>query len=354
MKAFLILEDGSRFTGEAFGAEGTYIGEVVFNTSMTGYQELLTDPTNAGQIVTMTYPLIGNYGVNEEDVTSDKICVKGLIAREFCDEPSNWRSVDFLDNYLKKNGVIGLKGIDTRELTRILREKGTMNGIITTDAGLEHEECLNKIRNFKPGNLVGNVTTEKMYHIPGTGHKVAVLDYGVKGSLLNSLTKRNCDVYVFPANAEAEEILTVGPDGILLSNGPGNPQDCKSQVDVVKKLLGKLPVFGIGLGHQILALAMGGETTKLKYGHRGGNHPVKDLGKDRTYITAQNHGYVVSADKFDTESAVVTHINMNDNTVEGIKYIKIPAFGVQFHPEVSSGYGDTGYLYNEFISMMDK
>lgn len=354
MKAFLFLEDGSRFTGEAFGAKGTYTGEVVFNTSMTGYQEVLTDPASSGQIVTMTYPLIGNYGVNEEDVHSNRICVKGLIVRELCNEPSNWRSIDCLDSYLKKNGVVGIQGIDTRALTRILREKGTMNGIITTDTDLEYDECLNKIREFKPDNLVEVVTSSEMRHIPGTGHRVAVVDYGVKDSIIKSLTKRNCDVHVFPASTEVDEIMSLKPDGIVLSNGPGNPKECELQINIVKSLLRKSPVFGIGLGHQLLALANGGETIKLKYGHRGGNHPVKDLEKDRTYITSQNHGYVVIADKLNPESAVVTHINMNDNSVEGIKYLNIPAFGVQFHPEVSSGYEDTGYLFDEFISMMNR
>ncbi|NLL68153.1 MAG: carbamoyl phosphate synthase small subunit [Clostridiaceae bacterium] len=353
MKAILALEDGTQFIGESVGAIGTCIGEVVFETGMTGYLEVLTDPSYVGQLVTMTYPLIGNYGVNTEDQESPRPHVKGFIVRELCDEPSNFRSQDTLNSYMIKHNIIGIQGIDTRALTRILRNKGTMNGVISTDPDFRQEDWIEKLHNHKIIKPVEQVTSKEVKHIEGTGKRVAVLDYGIKTSIIHCLQKRNCDIYVFPATSEADTILAVEPDGIMLSNGPGNPKDCTFQIEVLKELIGKKPIFGICLGHQLTALAYGGDTEKLKYGHRGGNHPVKDLAKDRTYITSQNHGYVVVADKLDSKRAVVSHININDGTVEGVRYLDTPTFTVQFHPEASPGPKETEYLFDDFISLMD-
>ena len=352
MKAILLLDDGTMFKGEAFGAAGDCLGEIVFNTGMTGYQEVLTDPSYAGQIVTMTYPLIGNYGVNDDDLESKGPQVKGFIVRELCDEPSNWRSNQTLNNYLKNNNIIGIEGIDTRALTRILREKGTMNGVISTNPDFKPEEWTMRIHSYTIVKPVDDVTVSEKIRYEGSGYKVALMDYGVKYNIIRSLRKRGCDVTVFPASATAEEVLSINPDGIMLTNGPGDPKDCSVQIKVLRDLMGKKPIFGICLGHQLMALASGGDTGKLKYGHRGGNHPVKDIAKDRTYITSQNHGYAVLADKLDPERAVVSHINMNDGTVEGVRYLDSPTFTVQFHPEASPGPMDTGYLFDEFIALM--
>ncbi len=353
MKAILALDDGTQFFGEAFGVTGTCVGEIVFNTGMTGYQEVLTDASYAGQIVAMTYPLIGNYGVNEDDKESLKPQVKGFIVRELCDEPSNWRSSESLNSYLTQHNIMGIQGIDTRALTRILREKGTMNGVISSDPHFKLEDWMDKIHDYRIIKPVDEVTVREVQTYKGTGHRVALLDYGVKTNIIISLQKRGCEVHVYPASSTAEEILARNPDGIMLSNGPGDPKDCEFQISVLRDLLGKKPIFGICLGHQLTALAYGGDTGRLKYGHRGGNHPVKDLAKDRTYITSQNHGYAVLADKLDPRKAVVSHINMNDNTVEGVRYLDTPTFTVQFHPEASPGPMDTAYLFDEFISLMD-
>lgn len=354
MKAILLLEDGTEFAGEAFGARGTVVGEIVFNTVMTGYQEVLTDPSCFGQIVAMTYPLIGNYGVNEEDCESSKPQVKGFIAREICDEPSNWRSSEPLNEYLTRNGIIGLQGIDTRALTRILREKGTMNGVISTDADFNPGNLRKSIHDYRIINPIDEVTIREVIKYEGKGRKVALIDYGVRKSTILSLRNRGCEVYVFPASYNADQILSIDPDGILLSNGPGNPKNCYLQIEVIKELLGKRPIFGIGLGHQLTALANGGETVKMKHGHRGANHPVKDIANERVDITAQNHGYVVAAEKLDPNKAVVTHINMNDGTVEGIRYSDSPTFTVQFKPMDSPGIIDKDNLFGEFIRLMDQ
>ncbi|NLM75237.1 MAG: carbamoyl phosphate synthase small subunit [Clostridiaceae bacterium] len=353
MKAILILEDGTEFTGEAFGAEGTLIGEVVFNTGMTGYQEIITDPSVCGQIVTMTYPLIGNYGVNNEDALSEKPYIKGLVVRELCTTPSNWRATDNLDNYLKKHNILGIQGVDTRALTIILREKGSMKGLLTTNTDIlnEKEAWLEKIKNYRP---VYDVGTKKVLHYEGRSNRIALIDYGVNKNIIDLLKSKDCDIFVFPANSKAEEILDINPDGIVLSNGPGNPKDYQNQIQVIKELLGKKPVLGISLGHQLVALACGGDTEKLKNGHRGANHPVKDIEKDRTYITVQNHGYVVKKEWLHPDKALITHINLNDNTVEGIRYKDIPAITVQFCPEALYGSINTGYIFEEFISMMEK
>lgn len=352
MKAILLLDDGTKFYGEAIGAVGSCVGEIVFNTGMTGYQEILTDPSYAGQIVVMTYPLIGNYGVNQDDSESSKPWVKGFIVRELCDEPSNWRSTQTLNEYLKSHNIVGLQGIDTRALTRILREKGTMNGVISTDPDFNPEDWKPVIHGYTIVKPVDEVTTREMHHIPGPGMKVALMDYGTKANIVRSLVERHCDVTIFPATATAEEVLAIDPDGIVLSNGPGDPMDCTFQIQVIRDLLGRKPLFGVCLGHQLTALAYGGSTAKLKYGHRGCNHPVKDLEKGRTYITSQNHGYVVLADSLDASKAVVSHINMNDGTVEGVRYLDTPTFTVQFHPEASPGPADTHYLFDNFVETM--
>ncbi len=354
MKAVLALEDGTIFYGNSFGITGEIIGEIVFNTGMTGYQEVLTDPSYCGQIVTMTYPLIGNYGVNLEDIESGKPQVRGFIVRELCRTPSNWRSIESLNEYLKRHNIIGIEGIDTRALTRILRDKGTMKGIISTHEDFDLESRLEEIKQYTIKDPVRQVTTKEVIHYEGKGLKVALLDYGIKQNIIRSLLKRDCEVYVFPAWSSAEDILSVNPDGIMLSNGPGDPKDCTHEIETIKALMGKKPIFGICLGHQLTALANNADTEKLKYGHRGCNHPVKDLKKDLTYITSQNHGYTIVEGSMDSGRMEVSHRNMNDGTVEGVRYKDVPLFTVQFHPEASPGPADTAYLFDGFIDMMKK
>ncbi len=354
MKAFLALEDGTVFEGVSFGAEGAMVGEVVFNTGMTGYQEVLTDPSYCGQIVTMTYPLIGNYGVNPEDIESAKPQVKGFVVREICRTPSNWRSIETLDDYLKRYSIIGIEGIDTRALTRILRDKGTMKGMIYTGESYSPDEWLPRIMSYRITDPVEQVTTKNVVHHDGKGLRVALLDYGIKTNIIRSLINRGCDVHVFPASATPTEILAINPDGIMLSNGPGDPKDCRFQIDTIKKLLGIKPIFGICLGHQLTALANGADTERLKYGHRGCNHPVKDVSRDLTYITSQNHGYTIIEESLDKSRMEVSHRNMNDGTIEGIRYKDMPVFTVQFHPEASPGPADTAYLFDRFMNLMEK
>lgn len=352
MKAYLALEDGTVFEGTGFGASGEVIGEMVFNTAIVGYQGIITDPGNCGQIVAMTYPLIGNYGIDTEDIENDKPWVKGLIVKEICKKPSNWRSLETLNEYLERKNVIGIEGIDTRLLTGILREKGSMKAIISTDESFDFNSRKEVVKNFKISKPALDVTVKESEHIEGKGLRIALIDYGVAKNIIKSLIERDCDIYRFPADAKPEEILEVEPDGILLSNGPGNPEEYTEQIDVIKQLLGKKPVFGIGLGHQMAALAKGASVQRLKCGHRGSNHPVKDIKKDRVYITAQNHGYVVTKESLEKSQAVITHININDGTVEGICYQDIPAFTVQFYPEDVSGPSGTAYLYDDFFEMM--
>lgn len=355
MKAILALEDGTIFHGTSFGATGEVIGELVFNTGMTGYQEVLTDASYCGQIVTMTYPLIGNYGINFEDIESAKPQVKGFIVREQCKTPSNWRSIENLNEYLNRHNIMGLEGIDTRALTRILRDKGTMKGIISTDPKFDFEKRLPQMKKWNLDNPVSTVTTKLIQHFEAEGeakYKVALIDYGLKQNIVRSLIKRNCEVYVFPADTGSDEILSINPDGIMLSNGPGDPKDCGKSIDTIKHLIGKKPIFGICLGHQLTALANGANTEKLKYGHRGCNHPVKDINKDLTYITSQNHGYTIVEESLDKTCMEISHKNMNDGTVEGIRYKKAPVFTVQFHPEAAPGPGDTAYLFDEFLQLM--
>lgn len=354
MRAVLALEDGTIFIGESIGAKGTSIGEVVFSTNMTGYQELLTDPSFVGQIVALTYPIVGSYGINTDDAQSEKIHLKGFIVRELCHEPSNFRCEGTLNDYLKDNHIVGIQGIDTRALTRIIRDKGTMNAIISTESDFELNNWIEKVREHRLDNPVELVTSKEVKHFEGAGKKVAIIDYGVKRSIVKCLQMRNCEVFIFPANTKAEDILAIDPDGILLSNGPGNPKDCTNQVQIIKELIGKKPIFGICLGHLLVALAHGFDTVKLKHGHHGGNYPVKDVRSDRTYITSQGHNYVVVAQSLDIKKAQVSHKNINDETIEGIEYIDSPTFTVQFRPDASPGPRDTEFLFDRFIELMDE
>lgn len=346
MKAKLILENGMIFEGKSFGYLGESVGEVVFTTGMTGYQEVLTDPSYYGQIVTMTYPLIGNYGINLDDMESSKPQVKGFIVREKCNIPNNFRCEMNLDDYLKQNKIVGIEGIDTRALTKILRNNGTMKGIITLDHS-ELSEVKKEIEAFSNKDAVSNVTTDKTYEIDGEGKHVAIIDYGIKNNILNCFKKRGCKITVFPSNVTAEEVLNINPDLVFLSNGPGDPEDLETEIENIKKIIGKKPIVGICLGHQLLALSLGGSTTKLKFGHRGCNHPVKDLETGRVHITSQNHGYVVNEVPEDVE---ITHININDGTVEGLKHKTMPVYSVQFHPEASAGPRDSEYIFDRFLS----
>ncbi|MGG7079150.1 glutamine-hydrolyzing carbamoyl-phosphate synthase small subunit [Clostridium sardiniense] len=346
MKAKLILENGMVFEGNPFGYLKENVGEVVFTTGMTGYQEVLTDPSYYGQIVTMTYPLIGNYGVNLEDVESSKPQVKGFIVREKCNMPNNFRCELTLDDYLKQNKIIGLEGIDTRALTKILRNNGTMKGIIVLDDS-NLDDVSEKLNSFSNKEAVHIVTTKERYEIPGEGKHVAIIDYGIKQNIIRCFRKRGCRLTVFPSNASAEEILNVNPDLVFVSNGPGDPQDLEYEIQTIKNIIGKKPIVGICLGHQLLALSLGGNTTKLKFGHRGGNHPVKDLETGKVHITSQNHGYVVNSMPEDVEA---THININDGTIEGLKHKTMPIYSVQFHPEASAGPKDSEYIFDRFLN----
>jgi len=351
MKSVLVLEDGTYFPGTGFGQSGETVGEVVFNTRMTGYQETITDPSYHGQIVAMTYPLIGNYGFNSEDMESQKAHVKGFIVKELCDKPNNWRNKIGTDDYFKENNIIGIKGIDTRALTQHVRNNGSMYGIISTECG-NINVLLDRLREKKSGfqNPVPEVTVKEPVHIPGSGKKVVLLDFGVKRSIIRSLLKRGLDIYLLPAMSTYEEIMSFNPDGILLSNGPGNPEDLPEVINVVKKLLGKKPLLGISLGHQLLGLSLGGRTYKLKFGHHGGNYPVKDFITGRCYITSQNHSYALDC-TFEG-NVEITQININDNTVESFRHRDLPVLGVQYHPEASAAHQDTAYLFDEFIRMM--
>ncbi|WZL80469.1 glutamine-hydrolyzing carbamoyl-phosphate synthase small subunit [Vallitaleaceae bacterium 9-2] len=350
MKAQLILENGMVFHGKAFGYMKETIGEVVFNTGMTGYQEVLTDPSYYGQIVTMTYPLIGNYGINIDDIESSSVKVRGFIVRENCKNPSNWRCEFELEDYMRKNKIIGLEGIDTRALTKIIRNVGTMRGIIAVRE-LTESQIKSKIESFNNTRAVAEVSRPEVTHIPGEGPHIAMIDYGMKNNIVRSFQSRQCAMTIFPASATAEEILKENPDGIFLSNGPGDPKDLEEGIKEVKKLIGKKPMTGICLGHQILALAMGANTTKLKFGHRGANHPVKDLQTGRVMITSQNHGYVVEAETL-PEGIEVTHINLNDQTVEGMKDHSNRIYSIQFHPEACPGPHDTDPIFDEFVALM--
>ena len=353
MKAFLILEDGHVFTGTAIGADKEIISEIVFNTSMTGYLEVLTDPSYAGQAVVMTYPLIGNYGICYEDMESKRPWPDGYIVRELSRMPSNFRSQGTIQEFLEKNEIPGICGIDTRALTQLLREKGTMNGMITRREDFDLEEILPKLKAYSPTGVVMATTCKEREVLPGDGYKVALLDLGAKKNIGDSLHKRGCEVTIYPADTKAEDILAANPDGIMLSNGPGDPKECTEIIKEIKKLYdSNVPIFAICLGHQLMALANGLDTHKMKYGHRGGNHPVKDLKTGRVYITSQNHGYVVDTDKLDPKVAVPAFVNVNDGTNEGLSYTGKNIFTVQYHPEACPGPQDSAYLFDRFLDMM--
>ncbi|MFC1708772.1 glutamine-hydrolyzing carbamoyl-phosphate synthase small subunit [Candidatus Omnitrophota bacterium] len=357
MKAKLALEDGRIFEGYSFGAQGERLGEVVFNTSLMGYQEILTDPSYKGQIVTMTYPLIGNYGVNSEDIESRRPFVEGFVVKECSRITSNWRSEKSLDEYLKENNIVGIEGVDTRALTRHIRLKGAMKAVISS-VDLSNSRLVKKAK--KSLGLVGRdlvkevMYDEVQYWNQKGKYKAVVLDCGVKFNILRRLAENNCRVVVVPANSSVDKILEEKPDGILLSNGPGDPEGVPYVVNTVKKLIGKLPIFGICFGQQILGLALGGKTYKLKFGHHGGNQPVKDLKSGRIAITAQNHGFCVDIDSLKKSEVEITHINLNDNTLEGMRHKKLPIFSVQFHPEYGPGPHDAEYLFKEFVGLMKK
>ena len=352
MKAFLILEDGTVFTGTSIGSTRDMISEIVFNTSMTGYLEVLTDPSYAGQAVVMTYPLIGNYGITP-DMESKKAWPDGYIVRELSRMPSNFRCEGTIQDFLKEQDIPGIAGIDTRALTKILREKGTMNGMITTNENFDLDEILPKLHAYTVGDVVSKVTCQEPYVLEGNGPRVALMDFGAKNNIAKSLNKRGCQVTIYPADTTAEEIIASRPDGIMLSNGPGDPETCTEIIGQIKKLYETdIPIFAICLGHQLMALANGAKTYKLKYGHRGGNHPVKDLTHNRVYISSQNHGYAVDASTIDPAIAKEAFVNVNDGTNEGLSYVGKNIFTVQFHPEACPGPQDSGYLFDRFMDMM--
>lgn len=352
MQARLLLEDGTEFVGNSFGSTRESIGEVVFNTGMTGYQEVLSDPSYCGQIVSMTYPLIGNYGISRDDFEAVRPQIFGFVVREHEEIPSNWRAQYTLDHLLKEYDIPGICEIDTRMLTRKLRHVGTMRGILTT-SNESKELLLQKIKQFELlTDQVSKVSSPNVFSSPGNNERVVLIDYGSKSGILRDLSKRGCDVVVVPHDTTAEEIRKLKPDGVLLSNGPGNPKDVPHTIKVINEILGEFPLFGICLGHQLFALACGADTEKLKFGHRGGNHPVKDLLHDRCYITSQNHGYTVKEESIENTPLIVTHINNNDKSIEGLRHKHVPAFSVQYHPEAAPGPFDSSYLFDEFLQMI--
>jgi len=354
VKAILALEDGTFFEGEAFGAEGEQWGEAVFNTGMTGYQEVLTDPSYCGQIVIMTYPLIGNYGVNRDDYEAKNSFVRGFVVREQCDHPSNWRASYKISDFLTREGVIGISGIDTRALTRHLRNFGTMRAVISTNTG-NVEELIEKARtcpDLSEQEMVPDVATRETYTIAGDGPRVVLVDLGSKKNIIRRLQERGCEIVVVSPFSKVEEILGLNPKGVLLSNGPGDPVNVPYAIETAKKLIGKIPMFGICLGHQVISLALGAKTYKMKFGHRGANHPVKDLTTGKVYITSHNHGFSVDEESLKGLDVTVTHRNLNDGTVEGIKHNSLPILAVQYHPEASPGPRESDYLFDEFMDMM--
>ena len=354
MKAYLILEDGSVYEGENVGALREAVSEIVFNTSMTGYLEVMTDPSYAGQAVVMTYPLIGNYGICHEDMESDRPWIDGLIVRELSEVASNFRNEDSIQNFLIKNNIPCICGIDTRDLTKRLREHGTMNGFITVDSSFVVEKILQRIKEYSVKGVVKRTSTKEAYSLPGKGKRVVLIDFGAKKNIARQLQKRGCEVIVVPCDTKTKEILKLKPDGIMLSNGPGDPKENVDIIKEIKKLYDTdIPIFAICLGHQLMALATGANTYKLRYGHRGGNHPVKDLETGRTYISSQNHGYAVDESTLDKNICVPAFVNVNDGTNEGLRYINKKIFTVQYHPEACPGPRDSSYLFDKFIKMME-
>ena len=353
MERLLILEDGTVFKGKAFGANNNVFGEIVFTTSMTGYQETITDQSFNGQIITFTYPMVGNYGVNRDDYESIAPTCKGVVVKEHARVASNWRSQMTLDEFLKRKGIPGISGIDTRALTRKIRQVGTMKASIV-DAGDSFEHAYDQLKaTVLATNQVQQVSTSKPYPSPGTGKNVAVIDFGLKHSILRELSKRNCNLTVLPYNTDAKTILSLAPDGVMLTNGPGDPKDVPEAIEMIREIQGKIPIFGICLGHQLFALANGADTYKMKFGHRGLNHPVREIATGRIDFTSQNHGYAVDEKTVDPDQLLITHVEVNDGTVEGIRHRHYPAFSVQFHPDAAPGPHDALHLFDEFMEMMD-
>lgn len=353
MKRQLILEDGTVFIGEGFGSDGDTFGEVVFNTGMTGYQEILSDPSYCGQIVTLTYPLIGNYGINRDDFESIQPAIKGFIVKEATEFPCNWRNEMTLNDYFKIKNIPGIAGIDTRKLTRIIRNHGTLKGAICS---MEEnvQEVMERLKSTDlPRTQVQQVSTLAPYASPGRGKRIVLVDFGMKHGILRELNKRDCDVVVVPYHFTAEQILQLSPDGVMLSNGPGDPKDVPEAKDMIIGLLGKVPLFGICLGHQLFALACGANTVKMKFGHRGSNHPVKDVTTGKVLLTSQNHSYTVDDKSIEGTRLEITQFALNDGTNEGLKHKDFPAFTVQYHPEASPGPEDTNGLFDRFLEMVE-
>jgi carbamoyl-phosphate synthase small subunit len=349
----LVLEDGTVFIGKGFGSNKEVSGEVVFNTGMTGYQEIISDPSYCGQIVTLTYPLIGNYGINRDDFETVAPFISGLIVKEYSEYPSNFRSEENIDSFLKAHDIPGIAGIDTRKLTKVIRNAGTMRGYIANEE-IPEEELLKRLASTSVSHdQVKQTSTTKPYIVPGRGHRIVLVDFGMKHGILRELTERNCHVTVVPYNYPADNILRLKPDGIVLTNGPGDPIDVPEAIEMIQKIIPTIPVFGICLGHQLLALACGAETEKMKFGHRGGNHPVKDLENDKTFLTSQNHGFAVKRSSLEKTDLELTQIALNDNSVEGIKHRVYPAFSVQYHPESSAGPEDSNYLFDDFLTLIE-
>lgn len=354
MKRQLVLENGTYWIGEGFGSEQDIVGEVVFTTGMTGYQETLSDPSYCGQIVIFTYPLIGNYGVNRDDFESIHPSIHGIIVKEACPYPSNFRCEMTFDEFLKAKKIPGISGVDTRSLTKMIRQYGTLKGAICSIDQDPHQMAEYLKNTELPRDQVAKVSTKKPYPSPGRGNRVVLIDFGMKHGILRELNKRDCDVVVVPYNTSAEEILLLKPDGVMLSNGPGDPKDVPCAMEMIKQIIGKIPIFGICLGHQLFALANGAETEKMKFGHRGSNHPVKELATNKVSITSQNHSYTVKIDSLVHTDLEVTHVALNDGTVEGLKHKYFPAFTVQYHPEASPGPEDANSLFDQFIALMDE
>lgn len=353
-KGYLVLEDGRVFTGTGLGAVGKNKGELVYNTSMMGYQEILTSPSASGEIINFSYPLIGNYGVNEADGQTDKIYASGIVVKELTEIPSNWRSEQSLQDILEENKIVALEGIDTRSLTKYIRKNGPMGAIISND-GTSLEELREQVKTlpkFPQKDIVKQVSTEALYGFPGGIYQVAVMDFGVKKSTLKTLQKNNCSVVVFPSDVSVSDIYKFNPQGVLLSSGPGDPKDLDYTLPTIKKLIKKgIPIFALGLGHQLLARALGGETYKLEEVHRGGNHPVKDLRNNKVYMTLQSHSYAVDLDNLKNDIEI-THVSLNDNSIEGFKHKELPIMSIQFHPEGAPGPHDTEFLFEEFLKMI--